>query len=398
MKYIPALRSRPPIPNLQPPTPNFWLAGIIIAGLALRLWFWWRVPFHQPANDEVEYLQVANDLLTGRGWTFYEHYHWLRAPLYPIFLAGSLLLAGGDLRWAALPNIVLSTATIGLFYVLGKTVATDDERNAPPTATHIKHTGLIAAAFAAVLLPFATFASLWMSETLFTALFTGALIALLRWGRNPRLGWAALAGILLGLATLTRSMPLAALPLLGVWMIAIRRPGLSLRTFFVGTAFCIVVTLATIAPWTMRNWRAYGGFIPVETGLSYNLWVFNDPHETRDTIHETLESIENPALRAEYATDKGLARLREDPAILLRNMLPNWFLPLACQADRGSFSSGQLLRRCAPGTLRPGTGLRRWAVPADPGECHCCPRSSRQESTKKACSWGGSSIWSPSRW
>ncbi|MFN8569031.1 MAG: hypothetical protein U0Z44_16285 [Kouleothrix sp.] len=80
----------------------------------------------------------------------------------------------------------------------------------------------------------------------------------------------------------------------------------------------------TIAPWTLRNYAAYGRLIPVETGLSYNLWAFNEPREDAGTIFRTLENIGNPAERADYASAKGLARLREDPAILLRKLWPNW--------------------------------------------------------------------------
>jgi hypothetical protein len=76
--------------NLQ-----FAILIILLLALALRLLLWSQ-PLHQLANDEVEYVTVARDLLAGRGWQFYEHYHWLRAPLYPLFLAGSLWLAGGD--------------------------------------------------------------------------------------------------------------------------------------------------------------------------------------------------------------------------------------------------------------------------------------------------------------
>ncbi len=39
-------------------------------------------------------------------------------PLYPLFLAGSLWLAGGDLHHAALPNIALSVANVLLAYRL----------------------------------------------------------------------------------------------------------------------------------------------------------------------------------------------------------------------------------------------------------------------------------------
>ena len=94
---------------------------ILLLALILRLLLLWSQPLHQLANDEVEYVTVARDLLAGRGWQFYQHYHWLRAPLYPLFLAGSLWLAGGDpapgvssislgfaqsLHLAALPNIL----------------------------------------------------------------------------------------------------------------------------------------------------------------------------------------------------------------------------------------------------------------------------------------------------
>jgi 4-amino-4-deoxy-L-arabinose transferase-like glycosyltransferase len=300
---------------------RLWLALILAAGFLFRLWLWWRVPVHQPANDEVEYLHVARDLLAGRGWVFYDHYEWLRAPLYPLFLAGSLWLARGSLPAAALANVVLSTLTILLFYRLGVYAAGSRSRGATGGA----RAGLIAAAIGAASLPLATFASLWMSETLFTAFFAGALVMLLAWNARPAPPRAALAGFLLGLAALTRSAPLAALPLLWIWMLWRGSSGVPYRRYVAGAAACTLVMLATIAPWTVRNWIAYGGFIPIETGLSYNIWAFNEPHEALETIQQTLRAIPNPAERSALATRKGLERLREDPSILPRRMQFNWF-------------------------------------------------------------------------
>lgn len=311
-------RSRP-----RTGTRYLWLVLITGAGLLFRLWLWWRVPFHQPANDEIEYLRVANDLIAGRGWVFYEHYHWLRAPLYPLFLAGSLLVSGQESRWAALPNIALSTLTIPLFYLLGRSLVLPANPTSDDTLRATR-AGIVASAMCAFLWQFATFASLWMSETLFTVLFTGALVLLLRWRRQPRLKTAAFAGLLLGLAILTRSAPLAALPLLLLWMLWGSWRDV-LRRRLLGIAICLLVTGLTIAPWTVRNWLAYNHFIPVETGLSFNLWAFNEPREGIDTIFKKLESIPNPGERADYATAKGLARLREDPSIILRRIGFNWF-------------------------------------------------------------------------
>ncbi len=288
----------------------------------------WSQPLHQLANDEVEYVAVARDLLAGRGWVFYEHYHWLRAPLYPLFLAGSLWLAGGNLYLAALPNILLSVANVYLAYRLARALA-------GPRAA------ILAALLTAILWTNATFASLYMAETLFTFLFTAALVCLFERepirddqhaasaeGRTSSLLPVIAAGVLFGLATLTRSMSMLFLPVVAVWLVfqqwTANDKRLALTHRLVPAVVFLCCACLTIAPWTIRNYLAYGAVIPVETGLSYNLWAFSEPREDLPTIHRTLEEISNPAERSEYATAKGMARLREDPAILVRKLWPNW--------------------------------------------------------------------------
>ncbi|MBK9715317.1 MAG: phospholipid carrier-dependent glycosyltransferase [Kouleothrix sp.] len=363
---------------------RYALPLILLLALALRLLLWSQ-PLHQPANDEVEYITVARDLLAGRGWSFYEHYHWLRAPLYNLFLAGSLWLAGGDpasdaaMHRAALPNIALSVATVYLSYRL--TLALVGRRRA----------ALMAALLTAILWTLATFASLSMAETLFTFLFTAGLLCLVRWAKDqgprtkdertrpqvpspkPQVSghlvtwspghlvtawWLVAAGVLFGLATLTRSITLLFLPVVALWLLLgptkdqgpkTKDQGLSaandsnpqapnpksqapspkpgwplVARRALAPALFLLVAAAVIAPWTIRNYLAYGRIIPVETGLSYNLWAFNEPREEQETIFHVLENIPNPADRSDYATAKGLARLREDPAILARKLWPGW--------------------------------------------------------------------------
>ena len=309
---------------------RIFLLIILAFALGLRLLLWSQ-PLHEPANDEVEYITVARDLLEGRGWSFYEQYHWLRAPLYPLFLAASWRLAGDDgwpyatraLHLAALPNILLSVVSVYLTYAL--------------TMRLVKHqrSALLAALIAAVLWTNATFASLYMSETLFTVLFQVGMLMLLHAADQQPASqrWLLLiaAGAALGLAALTRSLALLFLPIAALWLalqVSRRNPSGDVRRR--STAPLLTATLfllsagMVIAPWTIRNYQAYGGFILIETGLSYNLWVFNEPHEDRDTIHRILENISNPVERSNYATARGLERLREDPAILVRKLWPNW--------------------------------------------------------------------------
>jgi 4-amino-4-deoxy-L-arabinose transferase-like glycosyltransferase len=322
------------------------LAFILFLALAIRLALWAQ-PLHLPANDEVEYVTVARDLLAGRGWQFYDSYHWLRAPFYPLFLAGSLWLFGGNLHLAALPNIVLSVATVYLIYRLTQELTPRSSlQSAQDGATQRRWLSssppLVAALLTAVLLTNGTFASLYMSETLFSLLFTAALFLLLRWrcwalapaSIRPRLQYTMLAsaGVCFGLAALTRSLPLFFLPVVLLWMLGVGwRPKRQVQSLIqhissrltYATVFALFVIL-TIAPWTVRNCQAYGQCILIETGLSYNLWAFSEPREDQQTIFRTLEQIPNPADRADEATRRGLERLREDPAILARKLWPNW--------------------------------------------------------------------------
>ncbi len=299
---------------------TWWLIGILALAALVRIGLWLQ-PLHLPANDEVEYLTVARDLLAGRGWSFYERYHWLRAPLYPLWLAGSLWLAGGDVWLAALPNIALSVLNVYLIYRLSQAIGDH--------ANPLVHR--LAALAAAILLTHATFASLYMSETLFTTLCSAALWLLLAWRqRGARwLDWRIVAaGGLWGLALLTRSMPLyftlvvagwIAVVAAGHWRNLMRRPA----TLLIGSVFAITA-LAVVAPWTIRNCVSYRSCILIETGLSYNLWAFSEPREDMATIFRVLETIPDPSERAAYATARGLERLREDPAIMLRKLWPNW--------------------------------------------------------------------------
>ena len=315
---IKRIRQIPRIPN----THTTRLLLVVLLALALRLALWSQ-PLHEPANDENEYIAVAYDVLEGRGWVFYEHYHWLRAPLYPLFLAGSLWLAGGDLHLAALPNVALSVATVYLIALLTSTLFA-----AHPARDTL---ALVAALTSALLFTFATFASLFMSETLFSFCFTAALLLLLRWHHTPaRRHLLLLAGLCYGLATLTRSVTTAFLPLVLLWIVASVRSlagaawGGHIRTRLLPAALFALCVLLPIAPWTLRNCQAYGRCILVETGLSYNLWAFSEPHEDMGEIFRTLEAIPNPAERADEATRRGMERLREDPSILLRKPWPNW--------------------------------------------------------------------------
>src|SRR3954466_5189289 len=83
----------------QPKTNNVFLKHrglliILVAGLALRVFLWQRIPRTGLISDEGEYLAAAHWIAQGRGFSWYMNYLWTRAPLYPLFLAVHLKIFG----------------------------------------------------------------------------------------------------------------------------------------------------------------------------------------------------------------------------------------------------------------------------------------------------------------
>ena len=254
------------------------------SGLALRLALWGTLPRLGLISDEAEYLASADWLAQGRGFAWHTQYLWTRAPLYPLFLAAHRALFGPTLAPIFVTQTILSLLNIALTYTLTHQL-TGGKRQAAGAA----------ALLTALYLPLATYTQLALSETLFVTLLLGALVAVGVWvggGQKPdnsRLPTAdhrqeltsvpapkqlprpdgslylGLAGILLGLATLTRGLTLGFLPIVVIW-----------AWWMTGRRWGPPLVLAltaglTIAPWSLYATRAYGGLIAVDTTGAFNL-------------------------------------------------------------------------------------------------------------------------------
>lgn len=193
-----------------------WLGAILLLGLSLRLGYLLHAvslpgyAWHDPDSYASKAVELANGSSgSGWEWSFDAVRHsvsgrdYLLPPLYPAFLSLFARFPGYPLS-AQVGQIVLGTLAIGLVFLLGRQV-------------HSERAGLIAALAYALWLP--NVIAVWstMQEALYVPLVLLAFVLLLR-GLSGDEGLRALlpAGLVFGLAALTRSMPVYFLPVAAV--------------------------------------------------------------------------------------------------------------------------------------------------------------------------------------
>ena len=235
------------------------LAGLGAAALLVRLVFLWLADPHVPLiSDGHTYHLVANNLADGHGWV--APYDFLNGverptaefpPVHELWLAAWSLVGASSITWHQLAMAVLGSLTPVLTAVLGWQL------------TGRRAVALGAGALASVHPLLLGSEGALMSETTFTVCALAATTTLLRTRAaskttrfRPR--YAVGAGVLLGLAALTRGEGLLLIPFVAVPLLwrEWRRLGL------------VVVTVGVVlVPWVARNAVAFDGRLIVSNNI-----------------------------------------------------------------------------------------------------------------------------------
>ena len=233
------------------------LAWILVVALAVRVAVIVATPDFRPIFDASDYIRHAASIADGHGYpsSLLEpgSATAFRPPLYPLALAGVHKLGGG---WTAerCLGVLLGVVTVLLVFLIARRLW--GERVA-----------LFAGAIAAVFPPLFVFSASLLSENLFLPLTLAALLAALVYRDDRRLRWAIAAGVLCGLAGLTRTsgLPTVLALALGVWTV---RPRLS-RAALAAPVALLAATAITVAPWVVRNTIAFDRFVGVSTATGF---------------------------------------------------------------------------------------------------------------------------------
>ncbi|MFN0071039.1 MAG: hypothetical protein ACKVVP_06060 [Chloroflexota bacterium] len=296
--------------------------------------------------DQVSYQMLAHRVLEGDGFTVPTYWwpateageptaHW--SYLYTIYLTSVYFVVGDHPIVARILQAVLS-GTLQVFLTFRIAERVFGRRQA-----------YISAAIAASYLYFIYYSSALLTET-FTILAllwiidlaTGRILHSIRpeqcagesvtEDRPDRVGWLLL-GLAIGTAALLRQVTLVFAPILVAWLMlqwwrAPTRAGVSkrqrVRCFVQGILIMGSVVTLMIAPWSLRNYDAFGRFVLLNTSSGYVLFWANHPiHGTEfipilpsvtymDLIPEELRGMNEAALDSALL-QRGLQFIQDDP-------------------------------------------------------------------------------------
>jgi 4-amino-4-deoxy-L-arabinose transferase-like glycosyltransferase len=210
---------------------------------------------------------------------------------------------------------------------------------------------LIAGIITAFYPTFIAFSHYAWAENLFAVLVAAALAAAVYAQQSSRLGMAAITGVLFGLAALTRETGLVIAAACGLWWVwaadsagrkrAVARCGLML-----------LVAIATIMPWTIRNYRVLGGFVPVST-VGWMAVSEGNMFETDDWLHPNRDLlVEFRAIHGRIPDElERMEYARRTALELIRKEQPTWILKKFVRTSGQLFGPDSFLfRKISRGT------------------------------------------------
>ncbi len=294
------------------------LAILFVLAFGLRAAFFLihNAPLEFP--DSVVYHKLAQSVCAGHGLVQDEHTAVFRPPLYPLFLASLYALFGPNLTVVGMVQALLGALTCLLVFQLARLLF--DET-----------TGLVAAGLTAVYPFFVFYSALALTETLFILLLALGMAFLLRAARSPSpsIAPAALAGLVFGLCSLTRTSFAAFLVFLApVWWLAVRN--LPARRAAVAYVVMFLCMTAALTPWAVRNKLRTGHLVFTSLQGGHDLYEANSPDATGGPASHRINwaavvAAESPpgAVLTEYERDrilrnKALEYIRRNPDRFLR--------------------------------------------------------------------------------
>jgi len=223
------------------------------------------------ANDEITYSMLGHRFATGHGMTFPEPwYPWIAADApqsyfsytFSLFLAGIYAIFGFQPLIARVVMALLSTAIVGMVFVLGRRLFSE-------------RVALLATAMSAIYAYLIFYGVALVTETPFTLALMIALYVAIRMHSGELEGfWSwVLLGVVLAIAVLSRIAVVFFVPILLFWLyLAVRK-----KTHPAMLLIPLGIIALSMLPLTIRNYELWGEFALSEAQFGHVFWNGNHP-------------------------------------------------------------------------------------------------------------------------
>ncbi len=267
----------------------FCLGVILVGGFALRLAIWTQTEhLGLQIADERDYVQISAVLANGGGFGLHVGEPTsMRPPLYPVILSAIWKLHGGiDYQAARLVQIAIALLNVVALYIVCYRVFSD-------------HTAVLASAILCFYPSLVGMSSFLLTEVLFTALLTLlAVVFQVATEGKHRFFMVMASGVVLGLATLTRSVGWPFLPAL-LLLVAVYVPARPARKIGL-ILVCALGFAVVVGPWAYRNTALNGVFVIVDTMGGLNLYMGNYEHTPRNRAWSAVSTVGPKAWYHDY--------------------------------------------------------------------------------------------------
>jgi 4-amino-4-deoxy-L-arabinose transferase-like glycosyltransferase len=202
---------------------------------------------------------MGKSIARGEGFTPYGVLIKRRAPLYPLMIGGLYAAFGEHVVLVQLLQCLFYATTCLLVFDLGRRVFN-------------QRVGIIAGVVSAVLPLLLRYVADLHLETSFTFFMTLTLWLMVRFREKSTVARGAQVGAAAALASLTKALAILFPGLFAVGVVVsvwrARRAGGGARPPWLPLVAMFGVMAAVISPWTIRNYRVTGHFVPISTGMS----------------------------------------------------------------------------------------------------------------------------------
>lgn len=301
-----------------------WFGPACVGALALLLGFLYIAQvrhnpfFYHPIVDAADYDRDAWYMAQTGDWSGGSSVYF-QAPLFTQFLAAIYAVAGHNLLWPRIVQVLLGAITVVGTFLIARRLS--GERGAWIAGLAASCYSMLIFYEGELLAPTLT---VFLDVAMFLVLFAVAL---------KRPGWVWVApGFLFGLRALATSNNLAVLPVIWIWIWFYGRrmawPGK--RAALAVAAFTVGVVIA-IAPVTVRNWVVGHQFVLISSNSGLNFYLGNSgDYEAKVGLRPgpDWDELMNAPLRAGATTETAMSRFYFDQATRYMRSHPAAYLRL----------------------------------------------------------------------